>query len=96
MSLGFNASSDVSIAVIPVPVSMRTNPTALEQSGTAGDYSIVTVSGVQVCTAVPTYLTANKYAVSVNFTAATLLTGGQAARIRPVNANAFLGWSAEL
>jgi hypothetical protein len=95
-SLGFNASGSTCSTVIPFPVSMRTNPTALEQSGTAGDYSIATAAGVQTCTAVPVYSTANKYAASVDFTAATLLTGGQAARIRPVNANAFLGWSAEL
>jgi hypothetical protein len=76
---------------------MRTSPTALEQSGTAGDYSLVT-SGttVTVCSTVPTIDTANQFQGISIFTVASGLTAGQACLGRPVNTSAFLGWSAEL
>ena len=79
------------------PTIMRTTPTALEQSGTAGDYSIFT-SGttITVCSAVPAFGTASPFAATVAYAVASGLTAGQAAFIRPVNTNAYLGWSAEL
>jgi hypothetical protein len=95
-SIGYAGSVNTAQGVIPFPVSMRAEPSALEQSGTAADYSLVTAAGVQVCTAVPTYFTGNRLAGAVNFTATGLLVAGQGLRIRPVNVDAFLGWSAEL
>jgi hypothetical protein len=82
------------------PVQMRVDPTALEQSGTAGNYAVSTPSGIVACSSVPTISTAtNKMAFQVNFTVASGLTTGQALFARTgasTGASAYLGWSAEL
>jgi hypothetical protein len=96
MSLGYATSADAAVSTIPYPVQMRTAPTALEQSGTATDYNIHTAAGAQVCSAVPTFLTATNNAGTVTLTATGLLTAGQGLGVRSVNTNAFFGWSAEL
>ena len=79
------------------PVQMRIAPTALEQSGTATDYSTLT-SGTTVtaCSAVPTVGSNSVNVGEFNFTVASGLVAGQAVLARPVNTSAFLGWSAEL
>jgi hypothetical protein len=87
-------------ARVVFPVTMRTRPTALEQSGTAGDYDVQLGSGVAVCSAVPTIstgtVTTTQVAV-VDFPVASGLTIGQAGNIRtPSPGNGYLGWSAEL
>jgi hypothetical protein len=95
--LGFNNLTTASYILSTFPVIMRTSPTALEQSGTAGDYSMVT-SGTTVttCSTIPTFDTANQFQGISIFTVASGLTAGQACVGRPVNTNAYLGWSAEL
>jgi hypothetical protein len=96
MSLGYATSADAAVSTIPYPVQMRTAPNGLEQSGTATDYNIHTAAGAQVCSAVPTFLTATNNAGTVTLTATGLLTAGQGLGVRSVNTNAFFGWSAEL
>ncbi len=78
------------------PVSMRTSPTALEQSGTAGNYAIRATGGVTTCSTVPTFGDANTNTSQVLLTVASGLTGGQAILARAVNTSAWLAWSAEL
>jgi hypothetical protein len=79
------------------PVSMRIAPTALEQSGTAGDYAVrYTNSGVATCSSVPAFSDANTINATINLTVSSGLTGGQAVAGRAVNTNAYLAWSAEL
>jgi hypothetical protein len=78
------------------PVSMRTSPTALEQSGTAGNYAIRSTGGVTTCSTVPTFGDANTNTSQLLFTVASGLTGGQAILARAVNTSAWLAWSAEL
>jgi hypothetical protein len=78
------------------PVEMRTRPTALEQSGTATDYTITNSSGTTVCNAVPTFSSSTTYALRVNFATAGIFTANSCALGRAANANAYLGWSAEL
>jgi len=86
-------------ALIPYPVTMRTAPSALEQSGTAGDYAVYSsVGSQQVCTAVPAYagvLTTTAYG-AVNFTVASGIVAGNVTQGYGVNSSAYLGWSAEL
>jgi hypothetical protein len=86
-------------ALIPYPVTMRTAPSALEQSGTAGDYRLYTASGsTQTCSAVPAYagiLTTTAYG-AVNFTVTANIVAGDATAPHAVNSSAYLGWSAEL
>ena len=78
------------------PVEMRTRPTALEQSGTATDYTILNSSGATALNTVPTFVSSTTYAIRVSFVTAGVFTASSCAVGRSANANAFLGWSAEL
>jgi hypothetical protein len=80
---------------IPYPVTMRTAPTALEQSGTAGDYSQLQTSWV-INSAVPTHDSTSTTATTVTFTSSAGFTTGYGAIARDETGNAYLGWSAEL
>ena len=81
---------------IQFKVSMRTNPTALEQSGTAADYRLNHSATSTTCNAVPTFLVASSNAGAVVFTVASGLTQGRACALQSTSTNAFLAWSAEL
>jgi hypothetical protein len=95
-SFGFGFASTIANGtfVIPFPVSMRTAPTALEQSGTSTDYTVTNAAGNQAATTVPLFGSASKYNSTVNCGAT--LVAGEGIRLRGANTNAFLGWSAEL
>jgi hypothetical protein len=92
---GLCASTTVADFTIIFPVTMRASPSALEQSGTAGDYRVVT-SANTTCSSVPIFLAAYARASNIRFTVSSGLTLGQGAFPGAVNANAYLGWSAEL
>ena len=78
------------------PVPMRDRPTALEQSGTATDYSVGDIGAI-ACSAVPAFANASVYRSIVTITVASGLTLGFAMRFRAANGTAgYLGWSAEL
>jgi hypothetical protein len=79
-----------------LPVSMRVAPTALEQSGTAGDYSFAQGSVVITATGVPAFNTATTENVSTTVTFTTGGVDGYSGVGRATNGTAFLGWSAEL
>jgi hypothetical protein len=83
-------------ALLSFPVSMRIKPSALEQSGTAADYTILNSTGATTCTAVPTFAQATQTYSRITLTSAGTFTANSAAMIRAANANAYLGWSAEL
>jgi hypothetical protein len=95
-SFGFGFASTISNAnfVVPFPVSMRTAPTALEQSGTTTDYTVTNASGNQAATTVPSFGSASKYNSTINCGA--VVVAGEGVRLRGANTNAYLGWSAEL
>jgi hypothetical protein len=83
---------------IPFPVIMRTSPTALEQTGSAGNDALLnaTGSGLQ-CTAVPTFGVAYPNGASVNATVGSGLVAGNATRLGAFSTDQpYLGWSAEL
>jgi hypothetical protein len=75
---------------------MRTAPTALEQSGTAGDYTLRVAGSTLTCNSVPTFLNASAFGATTNFAVASGLTAGQIANVRAAATTAYLGWSAEL
>jgi hypothetical protein len=92
------ASTTDFVGFIQYPVTMRTPPTALEQSGTAGDYRIwsaatggITVSSVLTFGSATTPSTA-----TVNGTVASGIVAGNSTALLSLNTNAYLGWSAEL
>ena len=97
MATGWNATTTTTRTAFYFPVTMRTAPTALEQSGTAGDYSVRYLLTFRACGAVPTFYEATTNSGFFELTADTdVLTAGQGSNLRPVNTSAFLAWSAEL
>jgi hypothetical protein len=94
--IGYNESSTTAVIQTFFPVPMRTEPTALEQSGTAAQYQIVPFGGT--CSAVPSLFTnATVWQATTLATVASGLTQGYASGFRALNnTNAFLAWSAEL
>jgi hypothetical protein len=96
-ALAFVDSTTTALVCAQFPVSMRTRPTALEQSGTAGDYSLrITGATAVTCSAVPTFNSATEINSVFTYTVASGLTGGQGVGARAVNTAGYLGWSAEL
>ena len=95
-AVGLCDSTTLTETVMPFPVTMRTNPTALEQSGTASDYTIRSNGATTTASAVPALLNASVFAGTINVSVASGLTSGNAASIRAANTNAYFGWSAEL
>ena len=93
--VGYVASNAGSI-LIGFPVEMRTRPTALEQSGTATDYTVLQASGATVLNAVPTFTSSTTYNIRVNFPTAGVLVDNTSAMGRSATTTAYLGWSAEL
>ncbi len=94
---GHHISTTQARVITPFPVPMRVPPTALEQSGAAGDYRTIS-SGVTAvgCSAVPTFVVASRFNAMSLFTVASGLTLDRWAYGASSNANAFLGWSADL
>jgi hypothetical protein len=80
------------------PVTMRTPPTAIEQTGTATHYRVVNASGSGVnLSSVPAFSTASKSVASTTFAVASGLVAGNATYLLPdAGQNGYLGWSAEL
>jgi hypothetical protein len=72
---------------------MRTNPTALEQSGTASNYLIRDRGGNKTCTAVPAFLYSSTNSGSITMTT-TGLTQGDG--VIGYTSSSYLAWSAEL
>ena len=91
----YGASTTGAIILTQFPVSMRINPTALEQSGTAGDYSFAQGATVLTNNAVPTFNTASTDNASTSFPI-TGTTDAAAGNGRATSGTGFLGWSAEL
>jgi hypothetical protein len=75
---------------------MRTNPTALEQSGTAAHYRVNHSNSSTTCNSVPTFGVGSSSTGTVNFTVASGLTQGRAGSLQSNSTSAYLAWSAEL
>jgi hypothetical protein len=93
---GYNNQTTTAVAMVFFPASMRTAPTALEQSGTAGDYRVQHQFTATTCSSVPTFSSADVWGSTTLFTVASGLTQGQGSFARSVNSSAYLAWSAEL
>ena len=78
---------------VPFPLSMRSVPAALEQSGTAADYNVNSGGTAPACSSVPTFLDTTTNNGTVTFTVASGLTAGNGALGRGAG---YLAWSAEL
>ena len=95
-AVGTVESTTVGLGITVFPVTPRAAPSALEQSGTAGDYRINHGASNTNCSGVPRLDGADNFCVRTAFDVASGLTTGQACIFRSVNSNAFLAWSFEL
>jgi len=95
-AVGWCVSTTVAAVSVPFPVSMRTNPTALEQSGTAANYQTVFAASAAALSAVPAFTTASTNSARVECTVASVMTAGQGVGLRAGSTAAYLAWSAEL
>jgi hypothetical protein len=94
---GFSVSTTGFYAVVPFPNTMRVAPTAVEQTGTAANYSVNEAGSGFTCNAVPSFINATVNMATTAFTFASGLTVGRGGFGRnDNNTTAYLGWSAEL
>ena len=95
---GYGLSTTTGAGIISFPVTMRIAPTALEQTGTAGDYGLIRYGAAltTTCSAVPVFTSASAAYAYLTFTVASGLTNGTAGAPYAVGASAYLGFSAEL
>jgi hypothetical protein len=99
LGTGYNTATTTANFMVFFPVTLRIRPTALETSGTAGDYAIAHGITATTCSVVPTYSApTNEFQSLTTFTVSSGLTAGQGSRgcSELNNANAYLAWSAEL
>lgn len=89
-------STTAARTITTFPVRMRTNPTALEQSGAASDYAVLQTNAAITCSAVPTFNAASLDSAYTDFTIASGGSVGSYAMVRGTVSTAYLGWSAEL
>jgi hypothetical protein len=91
-------SSTTGMVVTNFPVTMRAVPSALEQSGTAAHYAMISPAGGGIgCSAVPTFnANTRDYLATTVFTTASGGVTGNSTSMYSNNASAFLAWSAEL
>jgi hypothetical protein len=94
---GLVNTTTAALGLLQFEVPLRTAPSALEQSGTAGNYRVRTSGGVlTTCSSVPTFSSASIDTAFFIFTVASGLTAGQACMAEAVNTSGWLAWSAEL
>jgi hypothetical protein len=93
---GFNTTTTRGEFLTTFPVVLRTAPTALEQSGTAGNYRVTIADTNVTCSAVPAFIGAELFSARTRFEVSSGLTAGQGSFGRSVNSSAYLAWSAEL
>jgi hypothetical protein len=93
---GYNSSTTIHNGVGSFPVPLRITPSALEQSGTASNYSVAYLSTSSTASAVPTFDSRTSNTMYVVQITTTGLTAGQASQGRSQNASGYLAWSAEL
>jgi hypothetical protein len=78
------------------PVTMRAAPTALEQSGTATQYTMQTGGTDRVCSAVPAFGIATTNSWRISSTVASGQSAGLSGMLYGNSTSAYLAWSAEL
>jgi hypothetical protein len=97
LGVGFCDTTTVAVVATYFPVAMRTDPTAVETTGTAGDYRVRRASTSTVCSVVPAFFSTTTNSAATSFTVASGLSAGAGVFGATVTANTgFLAWSAEL
>jgi hypothetical protein len=94
---GMAYSTTSAVITIPYPVTMRTRPTAVEQSGTASDYSTLrNTTATDNLTSVLIFYSVTSNTQGAILTTSNNLVAGQATALYNNNTNGYIGWSAEL
>lgn len=93
---GYVATTVLAIGVGYFPVTMRIAPPTFDQTGTATDYQVRSLTTTTACSAVPINITGNDSVWSIQFTVAAGLTAGNACTLRGATAAAYVAWGAEL
>ena len=96
LAIGNNSGTTNSEVTTFFPVQMRVAPTALEQSGTATDYSVRSAGANTTCSAVPFFGLGQTTSASTSLPVTAGLIGGNGSFARSNATGAYLGWSAEL
>ena len=97
LGIGFVDTTTTAVVATYFPITMRTDPASLEQTGTAGDYRVRRTGSSVACSSVPTFFSATTNSAASVFTVASGLTAGQGCLGGTVTANTgYLAWSAEL
>ena len=96
-AIGMSDNDNTNIyAMINFPVNMRTPPTAIDQTGSAGDYR-VRRDTTQTCSSAPTFVDAAHHYCRVNFIKSGHGWGtGQMLWCQSGGSSSYLGFSAEL
>ena len=95
--IAFSPATNIGRFIFQFPVTMRAAPSALEQSGTAGQYSAYFNNVSTAFNAVPTFVSSSVNNAQLQFTTASGITAGNSGSIFATTAGVgFLGWSAEL
>ena len=92
---GYVKTTSTALIRTEFPVTMRTSPSALEQSGTAGNYRVNNLNTATQCTSIPTFADGSLYATATNLTTGATLTAGNGC-IGAFDTTSYLAWSAEL
>jgi hypothetical protein len=95
-AIGYAQTTTTARLLVTFPVTMRTVPSTFEQTGTAGDYALGYLLTAAVCSAVPNQLNSSTAGATIQATLSSGLTAGIGTEFYAQNANAYLGWSAEL
>lgn len=93
---GFNSTTTNAVAWVPFMTPMRSAPSALEQTGTAADYSVAYLATGTACSSVPIFNNADTLGSTITFVLSSGLTAGQGSQIYSSGSNGYLAWSAEL
>lgn len=97
LGVGWNQTTTATATLTAFPVTMRIAPTAVEQTGTAGNYRVLHNATSIVCSAVPVFNRGTESSATTEFTVASGLTAGQgSAGAAASGVTAYLAWSAEL
>ena len=96
-AIGMSDNDNVNIyGMINFPVRMRQPPTAIDQTGSAGDYRVRRDTS-KGCTGVPTFVDAAEHYCRVNFPSSSHGWGtGQMLWCQSAGSSGYLGFSAEL
>jgi hypothetical protein len=95
--IGYVIDSTRAQGITSFPVTMRTAPSAVEQTGTAANYGVLTGTTSTTCSSVPTFNAGtSEFSAVTLFTVSSGLTASQSIALRSLAASVYLAWSAEL